>query len=467
MAIDRINISTVSDDQNTSTGALDIPVGTTAQRPGSPTSGNIRYNTTISGAELYNGTAWERVDKLVPTITSITGNIYDGVAAAALTVRGLNFLTGAGTFNFTDSANNVNENVAVTPTSDILMTVSVPAAVYNNSGAGSEVLVKFTNSEGTVGASFSMTVVGFPTGGTIVTSGNYRYHTFTSTGNFSTPAGWNNPVEYLMIAGGGGGGNDLAGAGGAGGLLNGPTSALSAGADYPMVIGTGGAGGTGGRGSSTSDGTNGVDSTGFSLTAVGGGKGGSYWDGGATASRSAGGDGGSGGGGSGVGASANPNPAPGGSATSGQGNNGGAGLVYPSPGSANYQGGGGGGAGAVGAAGASDGSGGTGGAGSSAYSAWGTATSTGENISGTRWFAGGGGGGRYNHTGDGRAPGGNGGGGQGGMGTGTAASNQGEDATDGTGGGGGGGTWTGSAASLGGDGGDGIIIVRYNLTTLG
>ena len=54
----------------------------------------------------------------------------------------------------------------------------------------------------------------------------------------------------------------------------------------------------------------------------------------------------------------------------------------------------------------------------------------------------------------------------GGMGTGEWTSNV-EDATDGTGGGGGGGTWTGSFTNSGGDGGDGIIIVRYNLTTLG
>ena len=100
----------------------------------------MRFNTTLDATEIYDGNAWERIDKLVPTITSITGNIYDGVAAAALTVRGLNFLTGAGTFNFTDSANSVNEDVSVTPTSDILLSVSVPAVVYNNSGAGSEVL---------------------------------------------------------------------------------------------------------------------------------------------------------------------------------------------------------------------------------------------------------------------------------------------------------------------------------------
>ena len=32
----------------TSTDSIDIPVGTTAQRPSSPTSGNMRYNTTTN-----------------------------------------------------------------------------------------------------------------------------------------------------------------------------------------------------------------------------------------------------------------------------------------------------------------------------------------------------------------------------------------------------------------------------------
>jgi hypothetical protein len=48
----------VSDQANSSTGYFDLPVGTTAQRPGSPTSGNMRYNTTTASFEGYNGTAW-------------------------------------------------------------------------------------------------------------------------------------------------------------------------------------------------------------------------------------------------------------------------------------------------------------------------------------------------------------------------------------------------------------------------
>ena len=48
----------VSDQANSSTGYFDLPAGTTAQRPASPSSGNMRYNTSTNGFEGYNGTAW-------------------------------------------------------------------------------------------------------------------------------------------------------------------------------------------------------------------------------------------------------------------------------------------------------------------------------------------------------------------------------------------------------------------------
>jgi len=42
----------------TATGAWTIPVGTTAQRPSSPATGMIRFNTTTSLVEVYNGSSW-------------------------------------------------------------------------------------------------------------------------------------------------------------------------------------------------------------------------------------------------------------------------------------------------------------------------------------------------------------------------------------------------------------------------
>lgn len=43
---------------SSSTGYLDLPVGTTAQRPGTPNSGMIRYNSSLGQFEGYSGTAW-------------------------------------------------------------------------------------------------------------------------------------------------------------------------------------------------------------------------------------------------------------------------------------------------------------------------------------------------------------------------------------------------------------------------
>ena len=43
--------------QDSATGALYLPAGTTAQRPTAAT-GQWRYNTTLNVLEYYNGTAW-------------------------------------------------------------------------------------------------------------------------------------------------------------------------------------------------------------------------------------------------------------------------------------------------------------------------------------------------------------------------------------------------------------------------
>ena len=45
----------------TGTGAIDIAAGTTAQRPGSPSSGMLRFNTTSNEFEGYNGSSWGEI----------------------------------------------------------------------------------------------------------------------------------------------------------------------------------------------------------------------------------------------------------------------------------------------------------------------------------------------------------------------------------------------------------------------
>jgi hypothetical protein len=221
------------------------------------------------------------------------------------------------------------------------------------------------------------------TGGEIYIDGTTAYHVFKQSGLFTPFA--NLTADVLLVAGGGGADNGRSGGGGAGGLLALTSQSLTP-QTYPVLVGAGGTG----RGTlQIPFPTSGSNSQfGAFTAAIGGGAGGLYAD-----AAYNGLNGGSGGGGS-VGAFTGQGL--GGSPTSGQGNSGGNSINKTNAGGGWTAGGGGGGAGAAGQSASGNGAGsttqtpGNGGNGSSAYSAWGVATNTGENISGTRWYAGGG-----------------------------------------------------------------------------
>ena len=130
------------------------------------------------------------------------------------------------------------------------------------------------------------------TGGTITTAGDYKIHTFTSSGTFTpttvpTSAAY---VQYLVVAGGGaaGRGYHWGGGGGAGGMREGYLEVSAQG--YSITVGAGGVFGT--------NGGQGGNSIFSSITSTGGGAGQSgHEQGGQTATT-----GGSGGGAVGTGA---------------------------------------------------------------------------------------------------------------------------------------------------------------------
>jgi hypothetical protein len=226
---------------------------------------------------------------------------------------------------------------------------------------------------------------------------------FTSSGTFSVPSGVS-VVDVLVVGGGGSGGYQHAGGGGAGGLVFRPAFPVTPGGTVSVTVGCGGAGAPGSQ--PTYPNRNGQDSVFGTLTAKGGGQGGSGCQADNPSSNRCGpgvaGDGGSGGG-SGYctsypcGGSATQPTQPGDSGAYGFGNNGGA-----STGSGGSKaGGGGGGAGAAGQT-STNACGGDGGAGKAYTIANGTTPV---------YYAGGGGG--ANHQ-----PGAGGTGGQGGGGTG-------------------------------------------------
>ena len=288
------------------------------------------------------------------------------------------------------------------------------------------------------------------TGGTITTSGDCKIHTFTGPGTFCVSAAATctarNEVSYMVIAGGGGGGAAIGGGGGAGGYreskspltpytaspLDGRPSAPNrvtvTATAFPITVGGGGDGGNPSSVTATK-GSNSIFST---ITSAGGG---AFQP---CASNMNGGSG-SGGGHQSAGGSGNTPPT-----TPPQGNNGGSNSPGPIN-SGQFASGGGGGAGGTGTPSSSQGYPSTAGPG-------GAGTTTSINASPvTR--AGGGGGGAFLSNSPGS--GGSGGGGAG-AGIGPAAAS----GTANTGGGGGGGAQP-PGNTQGGNGGSGIVIIRY------
>jgi hypothetical protein len=308
------------------------------------------------------------------------------------------------------------------------------------------------------------------TGGTItevVDDGRtYKVHSFTNTGSSTftiTDSGTEQTVDVLVVGGGGGGGAHVPGGGGAGGLIYRPNKSVTTGT-YPIVVGTGGVGsfnpgGYVGQPNATAGG----DSTAFDLTAKGGGWGLSWFE----DTRSS--NGGSGGGREGRNGSRGLATQPSQSGDSGLfgfGNAGGNGR-QPSWGNDPYPTSGGGGAGQAGQDQPSPRTSGDGGNGRYYGNRFGSTSGQ------SGWFAGGGGGGSWGFTFGGRGRGGMGGGGVGdsptGNGTGPSARGAGstptgENGLANTGGGGGGAGKTGGEASRGGDGGSGVVLVRYPIT---
>ena len=295
----------------------------------------------------------------------------------------------------------------------------------------------------------------------------YKIHMFTTIGTSSlviNDSGSDGLIQYLVVAGGGGGGFDMGGGGGAGGVLSGNHS-VSSGETLSVTVGAGGFGAPGASqirsdGGSTQPAshqysipaTNGGNSILGPYIAIGGGFGGSSYR--AYAPGIAGGNGGSGGGSSGY--NDNAGTFYGGSGTVGQGFRGGNSTMA-------YRSGGGGGAGGEGVG--------------TVYQSDGGPGILNDILGYNLYWAGGGGGSAYSLSNGGT--GGIGGGGGGAVGTapgGGSALNPGEAGLGGspnsqtntrggnagvnTGGGGGAGSHY-NANNNGGEGGSGIVIVRY------
>lgn len=299
---------------------------------------NIAGTITNSGtATGFGAVDWQTSDVKTSTFTAVAGKGYlVNTTGGAITVNlpagsagtqiGLVDYAGTWDSNGCTIAPNGSEKIEGA-TQDVELTNERESVtiLYQDSTQG---WIAISNSDGKMSSPQYVTA----SGGTETTSGDFKIHTFTSSGTFTVSNAGNsqgsNTVDYLVVAGGGGGGysNDghMGGGGGAGGYRftfpNPATGGLSVSAQgYPITVGAGGS-----ASNPATQAPSGANSVFSSVTSAGGGGAGSGSNGG---SGRHGADGGSGGGGSssdaGPGNPGSGNTPP---VSPPQGNNGGAGA---------------------------------------------------------------------------------------------------------------------------------------------
>jgi hypothetical protein len=385
--------------------SLIVPTGNTAQRPAN-TAGQIRYNTDLGTLESANGVYWANVGSGAASSSGSGGVSWQ-------TVQNTSFIAVAGNGY---GVNTATGNVIVTLPSSPTFGQQIQLTDYGNLFTSNNLII-YPNGNKIQGNTSNVVLQNSGASLSLVYFDNNKG--WVAYSGLSSAIIGTYAVDVLLVAGGGSGGGSTGGGGGAGGLIYQSNILTNSGSQYPITVGAGG-----GPPANQATGSNGSNTTGFTYTAIGGGKGALTYSGGSPAPGYQATSGGSGGGG----ASYNGySPTNGGSGTSGQGSAGGS--------SSNGDGGGGGGAAANGTNGNGSGQAGPGGAGLPYFG---------------NYYAGGGGGGSGTNAGSG---------GSGGGGAGSNSATAGVSGTTNTGGGGGGG-WNYSGGG-GGGGGSGVVIVRY------
>ena len=223
--------------KDSSTGAATIPVGTTAQRPATPSTGMVRHNTDVSLIETYNGSSWVAIgDQSLPYSIELLvvaggggGGLHSGGGGGA---GGLLYYGAETAKTANGSAITVNPNT----------TFSVVV------GAG--------------GASSGGTYTSVPGNG--YDGQNSSFGTYIAIGGGGGGSGGNGVAGRNGGSGGGGGRSIAAGSGTTGQGNAGGYPGTGGSANYPGA-GGGGAGATGGNGN-TGQGGNGGNGLQYSIS---------------------------------------------------------------------------------------------------------------------------------------------------------------------------------------------------------
>ena len=125
--------------------AMIVPKGTTAERPGAPVEGELRYNTDLGFLEQYNAAGWAGIDA-PPTVSSVSGTINEDTDSV-ITVNGSNFKSGSSVVIQGSAVSGTDRTLSTTFINSGQLTANTNAASVNYVG-GQQFNIKVINPSG-------------------------------------------------------------------------------------------------------------------------------------------------------------------------------------------------------------------------------------------------------------------------------------------------------------------------------
>ena len=205
------------------TGGIVVPSGSTAQRPATPLTGSLRYNTTVGLLENYNANGWVSID-VPPIVTNITGTINENTTST-ITITGNNFKAGCIISIEGNAVGGISRTLTTTYISTTQLTANTNASSVNFIG-GAAFDVRVTNPSGLAGSltnagSIDRDPVWTTAAGTLGTVTNLNRSTTTFSLAANDPDG--GTITYSLVSGALPAGGSLS----AGGTITGPFSQVA------------------------------------------------------------------------------------------------------------------------------------------------------------------------------------------------------------------------------------------------
>jgi len=196
IAADGITSAKLAHDLDFDGTHIRVPHGTTGERPGSANAGAIRFNTTDSTLEQYNGSSWVGLAS-PPLVTAVSPTTTNGDSGTVITITGTNF-TSESTVHFINNGGTSFAAGAVTYVSGTSITATFP---QNFTVSDEPLDVKVTTSVGNSTLENSIDLGGVPTwstaAGSIATG--YKGDAISQTIVATDPEGGD--VDYTLSSG--------------------------------------------------------------------------------------------------------------------------------------------------------------------------------------------------------------------------------------------------------------------------